>query len=77
MIDETLVYSETLQKLSKEDRMFSLDLTTLRFTIDVIGKTILYVGIVTVLPSVKYADKSLETRTWELNEDTMPWQTAC
>ena len=47
MIDETLVYSETLQKHSKEEKMFYLDLTTLRFTIDVIGKTILYAGIMT------------------------------
>ena len=77
MIDETLVYSETLQKYSEEDKMFSLDLTTLRFTIDVIGKTILYVSTVIVLLSVKYADDSLETRTWGLREDTMPWQTAC
>lgn len=41
MVDETMVYSETLQKLAEKDEMFYLDLTTLRFTIDVIGKTIL------------------------------------
>ena len=58
MIDEMLVYSETLQKHSKEDRMFYLDLTTLRFTIDVIGKTILYVSSIrTVLSSLEYADR--------------------
>ena len=58
MIDETLVYGETLQKHSKEDKMFYLDLTTLRFTIDVIGKTILYVSSIrTVLSSLEYADK--------------------
>ena len=61
MIDETLAYSETLQKHSKEEKMFYLDLTTLRFTIDVIGKTILYVGIMTLLPGVRYANTSLET----------------
>ena len=43
MVDETLVYSETLQRHAQRKEMFHLDLTTLRFTFDVIGKTILYV----------------------------------
>ncbi len=41
MVDETMVYSKTLRQLAEEKRLFHLDLITLRFTIDVIGKTIL------------------------------------
>ena len=43
MVDETVVYCETLQSHALKKDMFHLDLTTLRFTIDVIGKTILFV----------------------------------
>ena len=57
--------------------MFYLDLVTLRFTIDVIGKTILYVSITTVLPRVKYTDERLEMHTWEPKKGTTLWQTAC
>ena len=42
MVDEVLVYIETLRALAAEGRMCQLDLVTLRFTFDVIGKTILY-----------------------------------
>ena len=41
MVDETLVYCDTLRSLARQGDMFFLDTTTLRFTIDVIGKTIL------------------------------------
>ena len=41
MVDETVVYCETLRQLAQKKEMFYLDLMTLRFTIDVIGKTIL------------------------------------
>ena len=41
MVDETVIYCQTLRKLAQKEEMFYLDLTTLRFTIDVIGKTIL------------------------------------
>ena len=50
MVDETIRYSETLRKHAEQDKLFHLDLITLRFTIDVIGKTILYVDTV-ILPS--------------------------
>lgn len=43
MVDETSVYCDTLQALARQDTMFYLDSTTLRFTIDVIGKTVLWV----------------------------------
>lgn len=43
MVDETVVYCETLQSLTLDGSMFYLDPTTLRFTIDVIGKAILLV----------------------------------
>ncbi|KAL8913216.1 MAG: hypothetical protein Q9171_001930 [Xanthocarpia ochracea] len=41
MVDETMTYCETLESLAGQRKMFQLDLITLRFTIDVIGKTIL------------------------------------
>ena len=41
MVEETRVYCETLRELAEQKEMFQLDLVTLRFTIDVIGKTIL------------------------------------
>lgn len=41
MVEETTVYCETLRKLAEQKEMFQLDLVTLCFTIDVIGKTIL------------------------------------
>ena len=43
MVDETLVYRETLRNHAEQGKVFPLDLTTLRFTIDVIGRTIMYV----------------------------------
>lgn len=45
MVDETVVYCETLRGLALQGNMFYLDSTPLRFTIDVIGKTVLYVCI--------------------------------
>lgn len=41
MVDETVTYCKTLHNLALKGDMFYLDPTTLRFTIDVIGKTIL------------------------------------
>ena len=41
MVDEILVYCETLKGLASQGELFFLDPVTLRFTIDVIGKTIL------------------------------------
>lgn len=44
VVDETVVYCETLQRLALDGSLFHLDTTTLRFTIDVIGKAILCVS---------------------------------
>lgn len=41
MVDETMVYCESLQKRAEKKEFLYLDLITLRFTIDIIGKTIL------------------------------------
>lgn len=41
IVEETLVYAATLRDLAKKDEMCYLDLITLRYTIDMIGKTIL------------------------------------
>ncbi len=53
MIDETVVYCETLRKLAFKGTMFYLDSTTLRFTIDVIGRTILYVVGILCIASIE------------------------
>lgn len=42
MVKETLVFRETLRNLAQKGDMFLLDFKTLRFTMDLIGKTILY-----------------------------------
>jgi hypothetical protein len=44
MVKEINVYRETLRNHAKKGDMFYLDTTTLRFTMDLIGKTILYVS---------------------------------
>ena len=72
-----ITFSETPRKYSKENTMFCLDLVALRFTIEVMGKTILQVDTATVLPRVKETDKRLEMPTCEPKKGTTPWQTAC
>ena len=41
MIEETKTYAETLRKFAKTGEMFYLDPVTLRFMMDMIGKTLL------------------------------------
>ena len=41
MVKETLVYRDTLRDLVKSSKMFDLDTITLRFTMDLMGQTIL------------------------------------
>lgn len=43
MVEQTLVYCKTLEQLASDGLSFSLDAVTLRFTMDLIGKTILCV----------------------------------
>jgi len=45
MVNETRFYMQTLRNFAREDKMFYLDDVTLRFTMDLIGKTILYVKL--------------------------------
>lgn len=45
MVKETMTYSETLQDVARKGALFYLDTTTLRFTMDMIGRTILYVWV--------------------------------
>ena len=45
MISTTRIYCDTLQKLAKKNELFFLDPVTLRFTMDLIGKTLLCVQI--------------------------------
>ena len=64
MVDETMVYSETLRKLAKQAELFHLDLTTLRFTIDVIGKTILYVDTILSSPRATVNTTKKQCTPW-------------
>ena len=41
MVEETLLYQETLRGLARRQEMFFLDPITLRFTMDLVGRTIL------------------------------------
>lgn len=41
MVKETYTYCETLRRLAQKKELFYLDPTTLRFTMDMIGRTIL------------------------------------
>lgn len=41
MVEQTLTYCETLRRHAREGDMFMLDPTTLRFIMDIIGKTVL------------------------------------
>ncbi len=41
MVKETLVYAQTFRDLAKKQEMFSLDSVSLRYMMDVIGRTIL------------------------------------
>ena len=43
VLKETKVYKESLRSLARKEEMFYLDLVTLRFMSDVMGRTILYV----------------------------------
>lgn len=68
MVDETLVYCETLRSLAVKKNMFYVDLTTLRFTIDVIGKTILCVvsDLSIVRPNLIYEQERTSGSSIEL-----------
>jgi hypothetical protein len=81
IVKETKVYMETLRGLARKGEMFSLDTTTLRFTMDMIGRTILY-----VLPAFSCIGRAKNTSTdrhnkailnWERKEAIMLSQTAC
>ncbi|KAL8833872.1 MAG: hypothetical protein Q9170_004049 [Blastenia crenularia] len=45
VLKETEVYKKTLRRFAKQEKMVFLDLVTLRFTMDVIGQTILNVSL--------------------------------
>lgn len=49
MVREASVYCEILRSLAQQGDMFYLDPTTLRFTMDLIGKTILCVVLLFIL----------------------------
>jgi hypothetical protein len=41
IVEESLTYAETLRGLAEKGEMFFLELVTLRFTIDMIGKNVM------------------------------------
>ena len=63
MVKETLTYCTTLEKQAAKGSFFSLDLTTLRFTIDLIGKTVLYVWPLALSLRADFKQKHLTGRT--------------
>ncbi|KAI4224625.1 MAG: hypothetical protein L6R40_008429, partial [Gallowayella cf. fulva] len=75
MVDETMVYSSTLEKLAREDSMIHLDLITLRYTIDVIGKTILNAHLGAQEGYNALADCMLSQIRWhQANADVSPFE---
>ncbi|KAL9594371.1 MAG: hypothetical protein Q9219_007065 [cf. Caloplaca sp. 3 TL-2023] len=73
IVEETLVYRDTLRGLAKQGAMFHLDLITLRFTIDVIGKTILNAQLQAQKGYNTLADCMLSQIRWhQANADTNP-----
>ncbi|KAL8943447.1 MAG: hypothetical protein Q9211_000979 [Gyalolechia sp. 1 TL-2023] len=75
MVDETMVYMETLHDFAKQDKLFYLDLTTLRFTIDVIGKTILNARLEAQKGYNVLADCMLSQIRWhQANGETNPFE---
>ena len=56
IVKETVVYSETLRSLARKGEMFYLDTLTLRFTMDIIGRTILYLLLLHLFCKLSEAD---------------------
>ncbi len=64
MAQQTSVYCNTLRMLAREGDLFYLDPTTLRFTMDLIGKTILSVSRKHHLHIIQRADSGSGTPPW-------------
>ena len=76
MVDETLVYCDNLKDMAEKGEIFKLDLLTLRFTIDVIGKTILFADASPTDMS-RYRPTITGTQPLAPNSATTPSQTVC
>ena len=68
MAKETVVYSETLRDLAQKGDIFYLDTTTLRFTLDMIGRTISCVRLCATLLR-DWLTLWLKMPPWELRRD--------
>ncbi|PQE04870.1 cytochrome P450 protein [Rutstroemia sp. NJR-2017a BBW] len=64
IVKETKVYMETLRGLARKGEMFSLDTTTLRFTMDMIGRTILNSELGAQRGYNAFADSMLSQIRW-------------
>ena len=76
MVKETQAYCKILNRRATKGEMFSLDTTTLRFTMDLIGKTILYVDQ-PADPSYPSAADPSETPPLMHSKDITRLRTAC
>jgi hypothetical protein len=69
MIEEVKTYAETLRVLAGNGQMFYLDLVTLRFIMDIIGKTLLFDSPLIPKP-IKIKLMKLELLNWGPKKDT-------
>jgi len=70
IVQQSLIYVQTLSKHALEGNTFSLDQMTVRFTMDLIGKTILYVCFLSK-PLKDFTDV-IEIRSSELKRGITP-----
>lgn len=79
MVEETQVYADTLRALAGKGEMCFLEPLTLRFTIDMIGKTVLWVVLFSIIffPTPTNNLSFLETPLLVPKKATMPSLMAC
>ncbi|KAI9885080.1 MAG: Nucleolar protein 58 [Watsoniomyces obsoletus] len=73
MVQETLVYRETLRRHARERNLFHLDPTTLRYTMDLIGRTVLNTRLQAQQGYNTLADCMINQIKWHMvNRETDP-----
>ncbi|KAL8917803.1 MAG: hypothetical protein Q9208_007732 [Pyrenodesmia sp. 3 TL-2023] len=74
VLEETEVYKQTLRALAEKDEVFYLDLVTLRFTMDMIGQTILNTSLKAQEGYNVLADSMLSQIRWhQPNSEVNPF----
>ncbi|CAG8959468.1 hypothetical protein HYFRA_00001366 [Hymenoscyphus fraxineus] len=75
LVEETLVYREILAEHAKKGDVFQLDKITLRFTMDLIGRSVLNTRLNSQKGWNPLADALLSQISWHgSNEEVNPWQ---